>query len=289
MVQVQPKTRYVTVNGLQLRSMEWGQRKEPPMLLLHGLRSHAASWSEAGQTFASYFRPAAFDQRGRGGSDWAPDGDYSLEAHTRDVEAYADAMGLGPSVVIGDSLGGRAAMLYAARRQSRVAALVLVDVGPELPKAGADRLKEEMRRTPESFKSWDDARNFVLRERPAITMAALEERIQWMLKEEDGRIVWRYDKVIRDKCREGTPPGFAKELWEHLPSIVCPTLIIRGSDSDFLSAEMAERMVRSMRRAQWVEIAGAGHAIMEEAPKAFLGTVRRFLSRQGMYAPPRDL
>lgn len=276
------RERFAVVNGLRLRWLEQGRRGAPPMVLLHGIRSGAHSWSVVARAMAPHFRVIALDQRGRGGSDWAPDGDYSLDAHVRDLDTFCESQGIRDCVLMGDSAGGRAAMAYAARRPARVSALVIVDVGPEVPQEALDRLQQEMRQTPERFPTWEAARQFVLRERPAITREALEERLKEMLREENGQVVWRYDRAIREECRRGRPAVLTTGLWHVLPAIECPTLVVRGGDSDFLPAEMAERMVREMKRGRSADVVGASHTLMEEAPRAFTDVVHRFLDRNGL-------
>ena len=66
-------------------------------------------------------------------------------------------------------------------------------------------------------------------------------------------------------------------LWEQLPKITCPTLVMRGSDSDILSPEVAERMLSLLPKGHYVEIPDSGHPIPMDNPEAFEKAVRQFL------------
>ena len=87
---------------------------------------------------------------------------------------------------------------------------------------------------------------------------------------------WRYDLAIREERRSGTgaPDG---ELWPVLASIPCPTLIVRGAQSDLLTREVAQRMVETMPDTKLVEVPRAGHMVFEDNPEDFLEVVHPFL------------
>jgi pimeloyl-ACP methyl ester carboxylesterase len=129
----QPAEGFVTVGGLRLHYLEWGQRGGEadalPLLLLHGLASAAAIWELVAPALAAERRVVALDQRGHGLSD-KPDTGYDFATIVTDDIAAADALGLGPRfAVAGHSWGANVALELAARHPDRVAALLLVDGG----------------------------------------------------------------------------------------------------------------------------------------------------------------
>ena len=67
------------------------------------------------------------------------------------------------------------------------------------------------------------------------------------------------------------------DLWEPLPRITCPTLIVRGAASDILSPEIAKRMLEALPDGRLVEVAGAGHTVPGDQPDAFARAVRAFI------------
>src|SRR5260370_11272459 len=97
----------------------------------------------------------------------------------------------------------------------------------------------------------------------------LRERVRHGLKRlPDGELTWKYAKGLRDMMREGR--GDAVDLWGPLPRIPCPTLVVRGAESDILSAEVAKKMAERLPDGRVVEIAGAGHTV----PAGWAGGVR---------------
>ena len=113
--QVQPQDKTVFANGLNLHYLDWGTVGKPAMVLLHGLRGHAHSWDDFSGAVCQQYHVLALDQRGRGLSDWAKDGDYSTGAYVADLAAFCDALGLDSPVLVGHSMGGRNVISFAAR------------------------------------------------------------------------------------------------------------------------------------------------------------------------------
>src|SRR6185295_7470127 len=103
----------------------------------------------------------AQDLRGRNLSDWAKDGDYTLEAFTKDLEGLTSHLKLKRYALGGHSLGGAIVGRYAAEHIDQIAALILFDASPEPDPRGRGRIMDEVARTPASFPSWDAARAFL--------------------------------------------------------------------------------------------------------------------------------
>ena len=78
--QVQPTSKTVTANGINIHYLDWGTEGKPPMVLLHGLRGHARVWEDVAESLCGDFHVYSVDQRGRGDTDHAPGGDYSTDA-----------------------------------------------------------------------------------------------------------------------------------------------------------------------------------------------------------------
>ncbi len=106
------------------------------MVLLHGLGLDSSNWDRVAAGFAASHRVFALDLRGHGASDWP--GTYSVEFMRDDVLGFLDALGLGPVTLIGHSLGGSVAMVFAEEYPDRIARLVLEDAPP--PFAVGDRV-----------------------------------------------------------------------------------------------------------------------------------------------------
>ena len=82
--------------------------------------------------------------------------------------------------------------------------------------------------------------------------------------------------AIREQRRRGTAPP-PDNLWPAVQKITCPTLIVRGMDTDVLTPEIANQMLETMPNARLVEVPRAGHMVVEDNPDGFLDAVRSFL------------
>jgi pimeloyl-ACP methyl ester carboxylesterase len=268
----------LSLHGHRFHYTEWGEVAAPVVVLLHGITGHARTWDDEAAALASRFRVLALDQRGHGDSDPAPDGDYSTATLAEDLAAFVDTLGLRSFRIVALSLGGRVAMAYTARHPARVERLVIVDIGPDIAEAGRARIGTGMATTPERFGTTEHARAWIRAANARYTERALQQRVEHGLRATaDGGFTWKYDRAIRDAIRSGRWQD-PIDLWPAWCALACPTLVIRGADSDVLSPETAERMVARCPHVQFVEVADAGHSVPAEQPDRFLALVTDFLS-----------
>ena len=273
----QATSRYATINGLRLHYVEWGDAQATPMVCLHGLRAYGHWFDELAAAVSDRYRVLALDQRGRGETDWAAGGDYTREAYVSDVEAFVETLQLDRFILIGHSMGGLNAIHYAARHPERVLALGILDIGPEIDPAGMQRIRAELGETPTGFDSWQAAKAFLQMRHPKASEENRQTRLTWMLKEDaDGRIAWRIDQAIFDP---NLKPDDPQQTWELLSQIRCPTLILRGGESDVLSVDTCQKMLTRIPDGRWVEIPGAGHMVLEDNPEACNAALLDFFKR----------
>ena len=97
-----------------------------PLVLLHGFGASMDNWPRLARRLRRGFRVIAPDLPGFGESSWRPDGDYTVDAQVRRIEAFVDALGLTRFCLGGNSMGGNIAALYAARHPDRVTHLWLI-------------------------------------------------------------------------------------------------------------------------------------------------------------------
>lgn len=276
--QVQPQDKTITTNGLNLNYLDWGGEGKTKVLLLHGFRGHRHSWDDFSAAVCKDYHVLALDQRGRGQSDWAKDGDYTTDAFVADLAGLRDALSLEPFILVGHSMGGRNSMTFAARYPNNLRQLVLVDIGPDLEPRGAERLRQEVINVPEEFDSFDALVDYMSKQNRFASDRVLRRRLQYASKElSSGKFGWRYDPEIREQRRAGDVASNS-DLWPELPKITCPTLLVRGLETDLLATETAQRMVDTIPNCQMVEIPQAGHMVFEDNPDGFHEVVRPFLS-----------
>jgi pimeloyl-ACP methyl ester carboxylesterase len=268
--------RTVRVNGISLHYLDWGPAEAPPVVLLHGITGHARVWDHLAERLLPGRRVLALDQRGHGDSDPAPDDDYRVGAMADDVAAFAGSLRLDRFALVGHSMGGRIAIKYAADHAARLDRLVIIDIGPDINLAGLQRVRDMMAKSPERIESEEWAVEYIRRANPLQDVGMLRERVRHGLKRlPDGELTWKYAKGLRDMMREGRRD--AVDLWEPLPRIPCPTLIVRGAESDILAPEVAKKMAERLPDGRVVEIEGAGHTVPADRPEEFVREIRRFL------------
>jgi len=267
----------ISLNGQRFHYTEWGDAEAPVLVMLHGIMGHARTWDEEAAVLARRFRVIALDQRGHGDSDPAPDGDYRTSTMVGDFAAFVEALALPAFDLVGLSLGGRVAMAYAAANPGRVQRLAVVDIGPDIAEAGRQRIGAAMAATPERFPTVEHVRAWVRAANPRYTERALQQRVVHGVRPTaDGGWTWKYDRAIRDTIRAGRWHD-PIDLWSSWCTLACPTLIIRGADSDILSAETTKQMLERCTSARLVEIAEAGHTVSADQPERFLTLLSDFL------------
>jgi pimeloyl-ACP methyl ester carboxylesterase len=273
-----PRDSSLAAGGLRFHYVTWGPASAPPVLLLHGLTGHARTWDALARDLAADFRVIALDQRGHGDSDRAPDGDYGVATMAGDVERFVEALGLERFALVGLSMGGRVGIAYAGgRHAARIERFCIVDIGPEIHLPGLERIRQMMAGSPERIESEEQAVEFVRRANPRMAEAGLRDRVRHGLRPlAGGGFEWKYDKALRDMMRQGGRRDTI-DLWEPLRRIPVPALLVRGADSDVLSAEVAKRMIDALPDGRLVEIPGAGHTVPADQPEAFARAVRAFL------------
>jgi len=274
--------------GLKLNVLEWST-EGTPLLLLHGFGNEAHIWDDFAPSVAEYYRVLALDLRGHGDSDHDPAGRYDYDDHLSDIEAIVGELGLERMVLVGHSLGGRIATLYAGRHAEKMAGLVIVDSAPELDRRGIVRIHMDVAKsTDPSFASPQQYESILAHSYPAATPAAIRRMAQHGLKRrEDGRYVLKMDTKFRGAV--GQERGSAEQMYEHekktttalwkaLGKISCPTLVVRGAASDIVSADMAERMAEAvLRNGRLSVVPQAGHSVMTDNPEGFRDVVTDFV------------
>ncbi len=275
------RTRYLHVNGLRLLCREWGRADAAPIVLLHGLRGFSGTWRGLAASLCARYRLIAFDQRGRGESDWDPQRNYYTDAYLADLEGVVDQLDLTHFALLGHSMGGTTSYVYASRHPERLLGLVIEDIAPgsSVSGAGAQRIVAEMQSMPAGFDSWAEARQYWQKLRPTLSTAAIEQRLVESLRAEPtGRIVWRYDAEGIRQTRVAPDPSRIVDLWQVIDHITTPTLVIRGERSDFCPADTVMTLCSRNPYFRSVTLPNAGHYVHDDAPAEFLRHVASFLT-----------
>lgn len=275
---VKPQDKTVNANGINIHYLDWGNTDKPDLVMIHGLRGHAHSWDDVSAAVCQDYHVMALDQRGRGETDWAKDGDYSTDAYVADVDGFCTALGLDKFILMGHSMGGRNAMTFAGKYPHRLEKLIIVDMGPETDPRGGKRISQEIIDVPEEFDTFDAVVEYMMKQNRFASETVMRRRLQYATKElPNGKTGWRYDLAIREARRNPQPAAPQTDLWPVLAQITCPTLVVRGMDTDLLPEAVAQRMTKDLPQGQLVEIPRAGHMVFEDNPEDFITGLRRFL------------
>jgi len=269
--------RYVSARGLRFHYVEWGAPAAPPLLCLHGITQTAHSWDEVAADLARDHRVLCFDQRGHGDSDWAPDGDYSRQTQAADIDAITDALGLARFILAGMSMGGINSITFTAAHPAKVCALIIVDVSPEIQARGVQNIRSFIQ-APDELDSFEAFVERAHQFNPRRSLENIRSRLSHNLKQlPNGKWTWKYDKALRAPER-GFQASALTNLWDDVRAIRCPTLLIKGGESDILSAESAGKMQQAIPGSRTAVVPGAGHSVMGDNPTAFVAAAREFLA-----------
>ena len=273
---VEPREHTVELRGLRFHYVEWGEAGAPVMVALHGLSSMCRIWDPLGRAFQGRYRVIALDQRGHGDSSWPDAPEYRTDDYVADLEALIDGWGLERFVLIGLSMGGMNAMAYAARHPERVTHLVPVDIRPAFDyekRLSYQMDKQIAKQGHPTFEDHETAYMARKMSNPHTPDESLRHHVQHLLKpHSEGGWVFKHDPHVSSHWRPSN-------LWDELPKVQSPVLIVRGGQSQVLPAEMAEQMRDAFPKAELVTIEEAAHTVPEDAPDAFVRTVDEFLTR----------
>ncbi len=272
-----PAERDVVVGGLRFRYLDWGGDGLRPILFLHGGALTAHTWDLCCLALRDEFHCMALDQRGHGDSDWAPDIDYSIAAQREDVRGFAQALGLDDFVLVGMSMGAINGLAYAIQYPETLSALVLIDAGPNVRRPGSTRIRDFVNggAEPSSLEAIiERALAFNPRRDPLILRRSLMHNLR---RQDDGSWVWKYDRRRFQGMGGDQHAAERRGLADGLANVTCPTLIVRGSESDVFHDEDAERLAAGLPDGRWVKIPKAGHTVQGDNPKDLVAALHEFL------------
>jgi esterase len=275
-----PTDHFAAVNKLRLHYLDWGNAHLPPVVLLHGVRLQAHTWDMSALLLRDHYHLIAVDQRGHGDSEWTTDADFvqdTFQLMVEDARQLIDQLsakhGWKKFILVGMSMGGIVAMQYAAEFANRLQALCIVDIAPTTMNSGVLSM-EGFKLETETLSRFDDFLERAHKFMPHRPIAQLRYSLLHSLKQlTDGRWTWKQDH------RPGAVTRHAplSELWNDLPKIDVPTLLMRGAQSNVLAEDVALRAVQTFPNAKLVTINPATHNVHSDNPNAFARELHTFL------------
>jgi pimeloyl-ACP methyl ester carboxylesterase len=295
------RSRFVSWRGLRHHVLEWGDAamvtpQRPPLLMLHGWMDVAASFQFVVDALATERHVLAFDWRGFGLSDASGTDTYWFPDYLGDLDAALDALFFdrAPDATIdllGHSMGGNVAMLYAGLRPRRVRRLVNLEgfgmpatrpvQAPKRIVQWLDELKQ-----PAELRDYDSLEAVAARLRktnpllPAARAAWLAQH--WSTRRADGR----YEILADPLHKRGGPLLYQRdEVLECWKQIEAPLLWVEGDQTDiarwwgtrYTKEEFYERLA-VVRQVERHRLAPAGHMLHHDQPEALAQRLEAFLA-----------
>ncbi len=263
------------LNLEEVRHLEPSDRK---WIFLHGLMGYAINWRKIVSGLNKTDVSLIFDQRGHGRS-WQPETGYAPEDYAEDVFRISQELGWQKFNLVGHSMGGRNALLFASKYSEKIDRLVIEDIGPEA-QADATRYYEDMLGAiPTPFPSKLAAKQFFMNDfgKVAKLRGDLETIGLYLysnlIDRPDGTADWRFSK---NAIFESIKMGRAKDHWRELRALSVPTLVIRGGNSPDLSSEVFSQIAVANPRIQTYEVPNAGHWVHYDQPEVFIRILKQF-------------
>ncbi len=244
---------------------DWGHPLCPRVVVcVHGLTRNGRDFDTLAAALCDRFRLLCPDMPGRGESDWLPDvNDYAFPTYLTTLTALLAHAHVERVAWIGTSMGGLLGMVIAAQANTPVTRLVLNDVGPVIAPAALTRIAAYVGLDPvfDTFAALEAHIREVSAPFGALTDAQWTELARSTARQtSDGRWRLKYDPGIAVPFRNANVA--VPDLWAIWDAIRCPTLLLRGAESDLLAADTAAAMQMRGPRPRMVEFAGVGHAPM---------------------------
>lgn len=266
-----PTSRRVRGMGIELRVLEWSSTgtgaARGDVVLLHGFMDAAWSWDLVAPALVDAgWRVIAPDLRGFGESDRVPPGGYYyFPDYVFDLVEVIDALGLTTFSLVGHSMGGNVATMFAGLYPERISRLALLEgVGP--PSFGHELIIERelawiegVRRVsgkPEKPMTSDEVIRRLSSNHPGVPDDVLRRRAEQLTRPVgDGTFAWAFDPLHRTR----SPIAFSVDRWRaHARRVTAPVLCVGGGPTGFHPEDEQER-IASFADVRVAELPGAGH------------------------------
>ncbi|TLF79257.1 alpha/beta fold hydrolase [Nocardia cyriacigeorgica] len=267
--------------GIELAADQYGPADGPLVVFLHGGGQTRHSWKQTGAKLAATgMRVVTLDARGHGDSQWSAERDYKRETMVEDLIEVLGQLG-GPAVVVGASMGGVTGLLATAvPGGEQISALVLVDIVTRPEPEGVQRVLDFLGKHRDGFDSLDEVADAVAEYMPHRPRPDNVDGLRRNLRQRDGRWYWHWDPdMLADRAED--PSEITGRMEEVARTLTIPVLLVRGLQSDVVSAEGAAAFQELVPHARIVEIGGAAHTAAGDDNDAFTDAVAEFILTLG--------
>ena len=290
-LEVEPTSRFVTVQGTPVHYLHWGDPARPGLLLVHGNGAHARWWSFIAPFLAREYSVAAIDISGMGDSGWRES--YSLEVFAEEQIAVCEDAGFfaneEPPIIVAHSFGGFVTIVTGSLYGDRLAGTVIVDSPvnpPDRPSGPPNRASRPHRVYATVEEAVDRFR--LAPPQPCANRYILDYIARHSLKEvpnPEGGMgwTWKFDPAIWRRFDIG-------DMSARLAATRCRIAIMRGEFSALLPPEIGDYMFTLLgKSAPVIEIPQARHHVMLDQPLAFVSALRALLADWDHSKPTRRI
>jgi pimeloyl-ACP methyl ester carboxylesterase len=282
---LEPVSHYYYSHRLKLQFWDWGQDGKPSLLLVHGGLDHARNWDWVARALREHFHVYAMDLRGHGNSAWAPGALYSVPEHVLDLSALADVLDDFPVYLIGHSLGGILALMYAGIYPDRVRKVIAIEglglptahrvhhPAPERMRTWIESVRQAEQREPRSYPSLEAAVARMQEANPHLSAdVARHLTLHGTNWNAGGSLTWKFDNYVRCLPPFGHHIEDAQAVFSR---ITCPVLLFWGTES-WLPDPESDQRAAVIRNRRLVKVPGAGHWVHHDRLDVFLEETARF-------------
>lgn len=239
------------------------------MIVLHGLFGSARNWHTIANRLADRYRVIAIDLRNHGDSPWSPVMDFPSMAD--DLSALIETRHLERPVIVGHSLGGKTAMLFALREPTLVEALVVIDIAPvRYRHSFLDYVRAMQALDLRSIRRRSEAEQALA---PEVSDPALRKFLVQNLATGPQGLIWKINlRAIGDAMPQLLDFPYTAD-WEYEGRV----LFMSGAKSDYIRADHQRRIFALFPQSDFAVIPGAGHRVHADQPDLFVDRVLEFL------------
>lgn len=242
-----------------------------PMIILHGVFGFLDNWLTIGKTISEHgFKVYLVDQRNHGRSPH--EGSLDFPTLAADLKEFLEEHQINDPILVGHSMGGKTVMEYAVTYPDTFSQLVIVDIGPKQYPIHHAKILEGLNAIPiDNIESRNQADEILSTYEPIL--AVRQFLLKNLYRKDEGGFGWRFNLPVlsSDMAKVGSAIDSKQR-------IEAPTLFMRGENSNYILDEDWEGILNIFPNAKLETIAGAGHWVQAEQPKAFVSVLFAFLA-----------
>jgi len=264
----------------EFHHQKFGNPEGKKLVFLHGLMGSGGNWRSVAKSFQDEFEILTYDQRGHGRSPHF--NSYETEDYCADLFSFLEELAWEKIHLVGHSMGGRNAFVFAHLHPERVEKLVIEDISPAPNAESADRIRRMINLVPTPFGSRNEAKDFFQNKFPKALLGNPQAQnladyfYTNMAAQKDGTTSWRFHM---DGILETMAAGRQLARWNEVESLSMPTLWMRGSRSEDLPLEDYQKVLSLNSHIEGVEIDPSGHWIHFDQPEKFVQALKSFFSQ----------